>query len=337
VSEFLVFDAHSDLALGLAKCRERGEQDSLRSYWLPKLRRGNVGVVVCALYIDSIYLPEGALRRAIQLADALLEEVADNSDQIELVRSHEDIQRINADGKVAVLLALEGAEPLGMDLSALRLFHRLGLRMVSFAWMRRTAFGDGTWENDSKGGLTRLGRQAVAEMNRLGIIVDISHASDQTAWDIIEASSAPIVASHSNARALHPHLRNLTDDQIRAVAGGGGVIGAVAVPRFISDSEPTIARWVDHVDYLVEIAGIDHVGIGADFTHHLAEINAFVEVPAWSPDPPTARRQFPQMLGPENFPGLVNELMSRGYSDSNLRKILYENFVRLTSTAMQRA
>ena len=210
-------DLHSDLPLGLLKRRFDGEPGSLATEWLPKLQAGGVKIVVCAVYIDSVFLPEGALRRAVQLVDALTEEIADCRDEIELATSGPEIDRINGAGKIAALLAFEGAEPLGQDLSALRLFHRLGLRMLSFAWMRRTAFGDGAWENDSRGGLTRLGRQAVAEMNRLGIIVDVSHASDQTTWDVLGASAKPVIASHSNARLLADHPRNLTNDMIRAM------------------------------------------------------------------------------------------------------------------------
>ena len=152
-----VTDLHSDLPLGLLKRRFDGVEGSLRTEWLPRLRAGGVNVVVCAVYIDSLFLPEGALRRAVQLVDALYEEIAACADEIELALTADDLQRITAAGKVAALLAFEGAEPFGQDLAGLRLFHRLGLRILSFAWMRRTAFGDGAWENDSRGGLTRLG------------------------------------------------------------------------------------------------------------------------------------------------------------------------------------
>src|SRR4029078_1989600 len=128
----------------------------------------------------------------VQLVDALRQEIEGCRDEIELALTSSDVDRINREGRIAALLAFEGAEPFGQDLAALRLFYGLGLRMVSFAWMRRTAFGDGAWENDSRGGLTALGRQAVREMNRLGIIADVSHASDQTTWDVLESSTQPV-------------------------------------------------------------------------------------------------------------------------------------------------
>ena len=329
-----ILDAHSDLPLGLLKRRFEGNEGSLRTEWLPRLRAGGVHVVVCAVYIDSVYLPEAALRRAVQTVDALFEEIGAAEDEIGLARSSADIRRITGEGKIAALLALEGAEPLGQDLSALRLFHRLGLRMLSFAWMRRTTFGDGTWENDSRGGLTRLGREAVRELNRLGIVVDVSHASDRTAWDILETSTQPVVASHSNARALRDHPRNLTDEMIRAIAASGGVVGIVAVSRFVSGTEATIERWVDHLHHIVELVGIDHVGVGCDFYQHLAEMGASQEIAAWNPDRHLPRYAFEGMVSWEDLPALASELLRRGHTEADLRKVFHENFLRVLATVI---
>src|SRR5262249_35545473 len=155
--------------------------------------------------------------------------------------------------KVGILMSFEGAEPLGHDLSALRLFHAVGLRMLSLTWSRRNAFGDGAWENDSRGGLTRLGREAVAELDRLGSTVGVSPASDRPAGAIAETARGPVVPSHSNARALREHPRNMTDDLLKAVADTGGVVGVTAVPGFISDRPATIPAWIEHLRHVVEI------------------------------------------------------------------------------------
>ncbi len=324
-----IADLHSDLPLALLKRRFDSVAGSLRSEWLPRLRAGGVDVVVCAVYIDSIYLPEGALRRAVQLVDALLEEIAECRDEIELALSRADVERINTEGKIAALLAFEGAEPLGQDLSALRLFQRLGVRMLSFAWMRRTAFGDGAWENDSRGGLTRLGRQAVHEMNRLGIIADVSHASDRTTWDVLETSARPVIASHSNARALQNHPRNLTDEMITAIAATGGLVGIVAVAGYIAEGDATVARWVDHLDHIVALAGIDHVAIGCDFYDEIIAMNASQEIPAWNPGGGLGQLSFDGMRSWEDLPDLTSELVRRGYAEADLRKICKENFLRV--------
>jgi membrane dipeptidase len=328
-----VADLHSDLPLGLLKRRFDGNEGSLATEWLPRLRAGGVNLVVCAVYIDSIFLPEGALRRAVQLVDALLEEIA-ACPEIELALTLADVERITAEGRVAALLAFEGAEPLGQDLAALRLFYRLGMRMLSFAWMRRTAFGDGAWENDSRGGLTRVGRQAMGEMNRLGIIADVSHASDQTTWDVLESSTRPVTASHSNVRAIRDHPRNLTDPMIEAIAASGGLIGVVAVASYIADSEPTIARWADHIDYIVNLVGIDHVGIGCDFYDEIMAMGASQEIPAWNPGGSLGQLSFAGMRTWADLPGLTAELLRRGYTEGDLRKIYHGNLFRVMGAVL---
>jgi membrane dipeptidase len=326
-------DLHSDLPLGLLKRRFDGSEGSLATEWLPRLRAGGVNLVVCAIYIDSIFLPEGALRRAVQLVDALLEEIA-ACPEVELALTHADVERITAEGRIAALLAFEGAEPLGQDLAALRLFYRLGMRMLSFAWMRRTAFGDGAWENESRGGLTRLGRQAVREMNRLGIIADVSHASDQTTWDVLESSTQPVIASHSNVRAIRDHPRNLTDPMIEAIAASGGLVGVVAVAGYIAESEPTITRWADHIDHVVKLVGIDHVGVGCDFYDEIMATGASQEIPAWNPGGSLGQLSFSGMRSRADLPSLTDELLQRGYTEGDLRKVYYDNFSRVMGAVL---
>lgn len=322
-----IVNLHDDFPVAILKQRFDGVYDSLRTYWLPRFRAGGVGAVVAAIFTPSVYVPEAALRHALWSLDGLLTEIDDNRQDIEVARSTADIQRINREGKVAVLLALEGAEPLGQDLSALRLLYRLGLRMLSVTWARRTAFGVGDWEHADRGGLTAIGRRAVAEMNRLGIVVDVSHGSDATTRDILGVSTRPVIASHANARALREHPRNLTDDVIRAIAASGGVVGAVAVASFIAEEPPTIPRWVDHIEHLIEVAGIDHVSIGADFYHYQRVIAAAQGIADLDggPAPGQARSTFAGMQNSQDLPGLTAELRRRGLSEGELRKIYRDN------------
>ncbi len=334
-----IINLHDDFPIAIAKQRFDGVYDSLRTYWLPRFRAGGVGAVAAAIFTPSVYVPDGALRHAVWLLDGLLIEIEENRDSIEVALTAADVRRINTQGKVAVVLAVEGAEPLGQDLAVLRLLHRLGLRMLSLTWARRTAFGAGNWEHDSAGGLTRLGRRAIGEMNRLGIVVDVSHGSDQTTADVLAESRHPVIASHANARALHDHPRNLTDDTIRAVAATGGLVGAVAVPGFIDVAEPTIARWADHIVHLIEIAGIDHVAIGADFYRYEREIHAAQGIAEadGAPFPGAAQFAFPGMESSEDLPGLTAELTKRGLSETDLRKIYRDNFLRVMSAVVDGA
>lgn len=324
-----VTDLHSDLPLALLHRRFEGTTGSLRDEWLPLLRAGGVDVIVCAIYIDSIFLPEGALRRAVQLVDALLEEIAICPDECELALTADDIDRITSEGRIAALLMFEGAEPFGQDLAGLRLFHRLGMRICSFAWMRRTAYGDGAWENDSRGGLTRLGHAAVAELNRLGIVTDVSHCSDQTTWDVIAASTKPVIASHSNARAVAEHPRNLTDDMIKAIAASGGLVGMVAVAGYVSEDAASLSRWVDHFDHVAGLVGVDHLGLGFDFFTEIMAMNVFGNVPAWGPPGGVVALEFADMATYRDVPHLAEELLRRGYTDDDLRKIYGGNLRRV--------
>ncbi len=324
-----IVDSHNDFATTLLKRQHDGDHDSLRTYWLPRFRDGGVKLVFAPIWVSSTFVPEGALRRAVQAVDVLFREVEANADEIEMAYTYADVERIWASGKIGVLLAFEGAEPLGHDLAALRLFHRLGLRVMSLTWSRRNAFGDGAWENESRGGLTRLGRQAIAEMERLGVLVDVSHASDQTARDILSVATRPLIASHSNVRALRDHPRNLPDDVLHGIAASGGTIGVTAVSGFIGTGPATIARWVDHFERVVQTVGIDHVAVGADFCHQLFEMGASLEIEDWAPDLGPRPGPFEGMLSPEDLPGLTAELVRRGFAEPDLRKILHENHLRV--------
>jgi len=332
-----IFNSHDDFPLIIAKQRFEGVYDSLRTYWIPQFRAGGVSVVVGAIFTPTVYVPEGALRHAVWVLDGLFTEVEENPEDIEVALSVADIQRINTQGKIAVLVAFEGAEPWGQDLSTLRLFHRLGLRVVSLTHARRTLFGDGNFENETRGGLSRAGRRAVKEMNRLGIIVDVTHASDQTTWDILETSTKPVIASHSNARVVQNHLRNVTDNMIRAIAAKGGVIGAVAVPSFVTDGEPTISRWVDHIEHIVSLVGIDHVGVGADFFHYGWSVGAAPGIAEadWGPRSGYVRSEFAGMQSPEDLPGLTAELRKRRFSEGELRKVYRDNYLRVLAAVTE--
>jgi membrane dipeptidase len=324
-----ITDLHSDLPLALLHRRFEGVTGSLRDEWVPLLRVGGVETVVCAVYIDSIFLPEGALRRAVQLVDALLEEIALCPDEVELALTADDLDRITGEGRIAAVLMFEGAEPFGQDLAGLRLFHRLGMRICSFAWMRRTAYGDGAWENDSRGGLTRLGHDAVAELNRLGIVTDVSHCSDQTTWDVLAASTKPVIASHSNARTVAEQPRNLTDDMIKAIAASGGLVGMVAVAGYVAPDVATLSRWVDHFDHVANLVGVDHLGLGFDFFTEIMAMNIFGDVPAWGPPGGMVPLDFAEMATYRDVPHLTEELQRRGYTDDDLRKIYGGNFRRV--------
>ena len=188
---------------------------------------------------------------------------------VQAIRSARDLRamvRALAAGEhqLYALLSVEGADALGGELGVLDAWFALGVRVIGLTWNPANCVADGVGEPRG-GGLTAFGRQVVARMEQLGMLVDVSHLSAQGVADVLEIVSGPVVASHSNAAAVHPHRRNLTDDQVRAIAAGGGLVGVTFVPEFLGQGKVTSADVLRHLDRLLELAGPDHVGLGSDF------------------------------------------------------------------------
>jgi membrane dipeptidase len=190
--------------------------------------------------------------------------------RLRVIRRSGELESCLAGEAVGAVLHFEGAEPIDEGLRNLEPWYERGLRSLGLVWSRPNAFAEGVAfrfpsSPDTGPGLTPAGRNLVADCNRLGILLDLSHLNEQGFWDVARLSEAPLVASHSNAHALHPASRNLTDDQLDAIAASDGLVGATFHARFLAEDTATIADFVRHVDYLVERAGIDHVGLGSDF------------------------------------------------------------------------
>ena len=264
-----VADCHNDLLLACQHRRERGVSDPFGDDWLPGLRAGGVALQVLPIFTEEQFIGEGALRRTLEILELSREIAALHSHDVGIVETAGDLEEILADGRIALLLALEGAEPVGSSLAMLETMWRLGVRMASLTWNRRTMLADGVGETDTGG---RLGVEAVAEMERLGMVVDVSHLSSHGLAHLADVAAEPFVASHSSCRALCDHPRNLSDAELRLVAGAGGFIGMNATGRFVTASGvPTIEHYVDHVEHAVAIVGEAAVAIGADFIADLIE------------------------------------------------------------------
>jgi membrane dipeptidase len=259
-----VVDLHNDLLTELMHERERARSGGFEVHWLPQLRAGGVTVQVLPIFTEDYFVGEGALRRCLMILDMAEELAAEHADSVAICRTAEDLDATTESGRIALILALEGLEPVGADLGVLRALYRLGVRVASLTWNRRTMFADGSGEAATRAGLTELGVAAVAEMERLGLIVDVSHLSEAGFWHVHEVATRPYIATHSSCRALRDHPRNLTDDQIRALASRGGVIGINFYGEFVSDP-PTLAGVVEHVVHALEVGGEDHVALGPDY------------------------------------------------------------------------
>lgn len=264
-----IADAHNDLLLACMHRRERGVADPFGDDWLPGLRAGGVVFQVLPIFTEEQFVGEAALRRTLEIM-ALAREIAElHRADVAIVERGSDIDPIIDGGRIALLLALEGAEPIGSSLSMFETMFRLGVRLASLTWNRRTMLADGTAETGTGGRLSSLGLEAIAEMERLQMVLDVSHLSDAGVEHVAEVVAVPFVATHSSCRALCGHARNLTDDQIQLVTASGGFVGINAFGPFISESAPTLDGFIDHIAHAARIAGDDRVGIGADFIDDL--------------------------------------------------------------------
>ena len=312
----VVVDTHCDTLMQFLPqgwgqpARKLGERSDKGHIDLPRMVEGGVTCQTFAIYTGRrAYVPEAPLV-AMQMVDKFYTEIESNPG-IVAVTTHDEILKTKKEGKVCGLLAIEGAEPLMGDIAVLRVYHRLGLRMLSFAWNYRTPFADGLGAKRSESKLPELGVQALEEMDRLGILFDVSHLADSVFWDVSDIMNKPFIASHSNARAVCDHPRNLTDDMIRALADHGGVMGMNFAPAFVTEEgkDADVSRLVDHIDHIVKLAGPDHVGLGSDF-------DGIGSTPAGLEDV-------------SKMPNVTRELVGRGYSDEDIMKILGGNHLRV--------
>ncbi|MFQ6077009.1 MAG: dipeptidase [Candidatus Bathyarchaeia archaeon] len=276
---------------------------------IPRLQEGGVNCQVFAVSSSRDRTPPFALRTAIEMLDVFYSECERNKDTITPVTSHNDILKAAREGKVAAFLSIEGADVIEGSLGALRVFYRLGVRMVGLVHSFRNLLADGVTDSRTGGGLSGLGVEVVEELDRLGVIIDVSHLSDAGFWDLMDVAKGPMVTSHSNSKAVCDHPRNLTDDQIRALADRGGVMGINFAPAFVHPTHATVRRVVDHIDHIVELVGPEHVGLGSDFDGIRTTPEGLEDVSRMS--------------------NITKELVRRGYPEDDIRKILGENHLQV--------
>ncbi|WP_440323059.1 dipeptidase [Laedolimicola sp.] len=292
-----VVDAHFDLAAEVYERRLTGESGVVEQRYLPHFQEAGLNILVSSIYLTNRDLPELGLRKALGQITALKEDIEPVGDRIRVTKSRAELEENLAAGRISVLLSLEGLDPLGNDLSLLRTFYDLGVRGAGLTWSRRNAFATGCCTagqfKEIPGGLTELGKEAIRRMERLGMWLDVSHLSNEGFRDVCDLAEQPFIASHSDAWAVHENYRNLTDDQIREIAGRGGVIGLNAcgyLTGVMSEREKTeregaagapeaagqnadvaLLRLCEHAEHLVRIADPEHVGYGFDLCKGLEE------------------------------------------------------------------
>lgn len=288
----------------LAKCSGESRID------LPRAIEGGVNCLVFSCFVSPDYADP--LRRLIQYLDVLLGEI-EGTEGISLAKSYRDIEGALENSEIAALISIEGGSPLKESVEVLRTLNRLGVTSLILTHFRRNALGDGSGA-DYGSGLTDFGREVILEMNDLGMVVDLAHINRNGFFDALEASKDPVIVSHANVYGLVEFHRNLTDEQIRNLADKGGVLGLSFVSDFIQersddeDEKATVGDLIDHVDYLKDLVGTDHIGIGSDFDGGggLADL------------PDTSK-----------LPRFTRGLIDRGYSTSEVEGILGRNTLRV--------
>lgn len=310
----LIFDAHIDTLSRLLLSGQTFDKDEGHVN-LDKIRQSQQGAQFFAAFVAPGYYHGLALHKTLEMVDVFWQMVEKYPEDLAFAGSGRDVLEIHTSGRLACILAIEGGEALEGKLGHLRLLYRLGVRLITLTWNHRNDIGSGQGEGTMGGGLSLFGRDVVVEMNRLGMLVDVSHLNEPGFWDVIKYSTSPIIASHSNAKNLCDHPRNLTDDQIRAIANGGGVIGVNFYARFLArQGQATIDHVVDHIDYLAKIGGLDCVGLGSDFDG-IDSTPTDLEHCGKTPD-------------------LIPLLSARGYGEDAVEKIMGGNLLRLCQTVL---
>ena len=266
-----IIDGHYDILMDVAARRKKGERQVIRRRYYPAFQKGGVTGIVASIFVDSQYLPYGALSVAMEQISALHCEIEETPDLLMLCTSADDFLRAAETGRIGFLLSFEGAEPVSSCL-LLHGFYAAGVRGLGLAWSRRNAAADGCDFSGSlkKGGLTEFGRELVKEAEDLHMILDLSHLSDEGVEDVLSITSCPVIASHSNCRALCDVRRNLTDEQLRAIRDTGGVVGVNVSHDFVHKEprQQTAAMLARHAAHMAEVMGSEHVACGFDFCEY---------------------------------------------------------------------
>ncbi|MFN0106052.1 MAG: dipeptidase [Bryobacteraceae bacterium] len=352
--DILIFDAHIDTPRYFVDEGYRlRDEHAYYELDIPRMRKGKLGAVLFGLYAQpQDFPPERWLPRALETLDALHAEVAANKQDMEFAYSAADIERIHKSGKLAAMASLEGGHLIADSLGVLRAFHRLGVRYMTLAHFATNNFADSMTGIEIHAGLSKFGRQLVQEMNRIGMMIDVSHISDKAVLDAVENSRAPVLASHSSVKAIAPIVRNMPDNVIQVIAKRGGVIcinfhagylDKAAYDVYIRNrqardeeikkvTEQRPVNWesvraiqqkyfakmpkvnhqvlLRHIDHIATLAGPDHVGLGSDFD-------------GISGMTPTG------MEDVSKYPVIVKGLIEMGYSDTDIRKIMGLNILRV--------
>jgi len=357
LQQAIIIDTHADTPqMMLDEGYDLAQPDSPFMVSIPKMRRGHLGAEFFSIWVDVTWPKQDLIHRALDLIDAVDEQVGRHSDVLGMATTADEIVRVHLQGKLAVLMGVEGGHIIEDDLRALDIYYRLGVRYMTLTHTANTDWADSSGDRPKGNGLTDFGKQVVERMNRLGMMVDISHVSDKTFYDTLGVSKAPVIASHSSCRALCDVPRNMSDDMIRALAKNGGVIDINFYSGFLSqayaDAYKKIEKQLDtelaaararyasqgnRLPYLEEVKieqsltkdlPVPSYTVIADHIDHAVQVGGIDHVGLGS-DFDGIDSVPKGMEDASKLPDLVRELARRGYSEQDLKKILGGNLLRV--------
>lgn len=307
----MLCDLHADTFWRLATLPAKLNQEPSEMHTsLPRLKAGGVNLQVMACFVEEKYVPFKACSRAYELLDLAQAELDENKKDVRLARTPWEAEEVIRDKRIAAVLAVEGGHALEGDVTKLRTFYRLGMRILTFTWNNSNDLGFSCLDPEGeRHGLLPPGVEAVEKMNDLGIMIDLSHSGPVTFNEVVERSAVPVFCSHSNARALCDHPRNLTDQQLAVLADKGGVVGVCFASKFLSSEEgrASAETVVDHIAHIRKVAGAEVIAFGSDFDG--------TDVP-------------PDLASAADWPKLLALLEKRGFTPEEIEKFSSRNFLR---------
>ena len=318
----MLFDIHGDIWTDVTIKRLKGKRSIIKNDHLERFRKGNMVGGIFVVWIDPPH-DKNPKDRLIQNLVAMNSEIYENRDVLKVVYNTSEFYKAINEERLAVLLGMEGLSSIGDNVEALYTLYQLGFRHASLTWNEQNALGTGV-KGDVNRGLTEKGKEAIKIINNLGIILDVSHANEKTFWDIYNITDKPFIASHSNAKALCDVPRNLSDDQIIAIGDKDGLIGINAHNYFVNldYNISNVDHFINHLEHVINLIGINRVALGFDFFEYLEGDTGgtFLNDP------------YKGTIGLEDISktnNLLSKLESRGFSNEDIEKICFKNFINL--------
>jgi len=323
VESMVIVDGHTDIPRDIYLKELNGETNVFMKSHYPQLKNAGVNIIFANAITKTI--DKSAFNQTLLQIEKMIRACNENED-IFIIKDRNDLSHVLQTGKLGILLSIEGFEPLNDTLDLLNIYFMLGLRAGMLTWNNANSYAYGTDHNE--GSITPIGKKALAKMNELGILVDVSHLNEKGFWDVIRLNKQPTIASHSNARALFNHRRNLTDEQIKAIAESGGVVGAVSYfskvgdlaankPRLEDDNTETIDDYIQQIEYMVSLVGYDHVAFGFDFNIYLGDFGVA------------------GLKSADNIKDVIQLLLTRGHRLEDVTKIAGGNLIRVLNEILR--